>query len=505
MTESNNNELTILQKQANRLKSPLNPNLIWVRNTADEGDTPTWWVHRYLGANATWHNTIWKPAGMYQDTVSSEMVRISCLPIEEQPLALAKYMIQMAMNWRMDSLNGVDLYAYKLAEDCESGLANSRDPHSLEKQIYQLWYEPTKNTELKPIDAEEADRRGLVYARVGNKTCGVYEWINQNLTRYCDREDYHVVKESAEYCGEFDDWFSRHQLTYCEIHQEWIHGDSNTFVFCVDTDEYGIRDNCHMDHEDGSWYSESQGQHVYQYHSHCNEDIKEPRNADWTIGFEIEKTDIYNTETGLMVSHEGDRVETQPFFWKWETDSSCGIEGVSNAYDLFDSKEFKNDVKNSDYIDGLTSRDSGGHVSIKCNKWGQAFGLNEVRPYAGLIYALWRFRLKNEYCSKNKKIDADAYLDRYDVIRVRGAGFLEFRLPNRIQRKSQVIWRYKIFHLMVRAMVEGIPFASYVRNCDSLLDEVYDVEKKERIKGLSQHFDDYLSLGVIASEISEFI
>ena len=501
-------ELTILEKQANRLKSPLNPNLIWVRNTAEvkEYEPPNWWVHRYMGANATWHNTLWKPLDISGGEISKEILELSLLGIEEQPLAFAKLMINRHMEFRMAELNEIDLYSHKLAEDCDSGLAGSRDPHSLAKQIQELWYDPIKNLKLKPIDNHEACKLGLVYAAVGMKTCGTYEWINQSLTRYCDREDYWVEKLSAEYCNEFDDWFIRHQLTYSESQMEWIHPDSYRYVFCIDTEDYAARDESFFDDETQQWYKEPQGQRVLQYHErNCHEIMKEPRNADWSIGFEIEKTEIYNQETDSTVSQQGDRVETQPFFWKWETDSSCGIEGVSHAYDLFDSKEFKNDVDKSDYIDGDTSRDSGGHVSIKCNKWGQAFGLNEVRPYAGLIYALWRFRLKNEYCSKNKKIDADAYLDRYDVIRVRGAGFLEFRLPNRVQRKSQVIWRYKIFHLMVRAMVEGIPFASYVRNCDSLLDEVYDTEKKERIKGLSQHFDDYLSLGVIASEISEFI
>jgi hypothetical protein len=505
MSKSNIVELSEQEKNDNRLKSPLNPHIVWMRNTGNS-NSEFWHVHPNMGANATPINTM-RPGVILGNNMQThtEMAlgirKISEMNISDQAMALAKYMMTWNIQWKVTDLHSIDLCRYVSGTLLEN-LKN------LKTQIHDLWFEnledwiPIRPAGDLPFNLEED--RNIVYARVSDKPTGAYEWIHKHYTVYCDRDDVFIMKRCAEYCEEFEDWFLRGDMNYSPEQGEWIHADSETYVYCDDTDEYHIRENCYLDEERG-WTSEPQGQRVLRYHGYSREVMKEPTDADWTIGFEIEKNSIYNEETRDIVNQEGDRVEKQPFFWKWETDSSCGIEGVSHAYDLFDSKEFKQDVENSPYIEGATSKRSGGHVSIKCNKWEQPFGLNDVRPYAGLIYALWRYRLKNEFCSKNKKIEADAYLDRYDVIRLRGNKFLEFRLPSRVQYKSQVIWRYKIFHLTIRAMVEQIPFSAYVRNCDSLLDEVYDAEKKERIKGLSQNFDDYLSLGVIASEISEFI
>lgn len=491
-------------------KSPLDYNMVWYL-LDEEGKCL---IHPAAGTNLPMWQVLSRKYPMESERQRDILHNISIQELAKQPRLLAETIKEKG--WELNEYQIARILKEIGDEDLNSLYATGAlewngqtTVAQIERTIRRIIFDPLKEYKAEHWRNMINDHEDVVMAYVENSQRAVFGWYitNEENAYYNEMDDEWIWGKSAKWCQEFNCYFLESSLTYSSSMEEWIH-PNKTLIYrhCGDVNEWRVADECYYCDYSGDWLAEPPSHRVLQYHSAPPQAIKEPIGANWTIGFEIEKETVYNEETGLQVSEQGDEIEEQPFFWKWETDSSCGIEGVSNAYDLFSSKGIREDIRLSDYIDApVDTRRAGGHISVKCNEYTRSFGLAQIRPYAGLIYALWRYRLKSEYCSKNKKLDEEAYQDRYDVIRVRGHNFLEFRLPSRVKNRKQLIWRYKLFHCTIRAMKEEKPFDDYLRNVSSLLDEVYGLEKKDKILALSKSFENYLNNGVISSDISEFI
>jgi hypothetical protein len=492
-----------------KVATPLDYNLVFFQGSNDQIK-----IHPAIGVNLPIHNLLLRDYEMTSRQAREIIYEISQEKVEKQPALLASAIQQW--KWMMDHTRlGKVIKTYRdeaLLEKWGCGSFvwdEDTTVKEIEAILQEALFDPLKKWRCLNWRAICSKYEDIVIAQAVHREISAYGWRVAKLedTRYNDYREIHMIESDCKWCEELEEYDLKDNLWWSEENAQWINTSrTERFCYCEDVEQWLNIDECfYCDYTD-TWRTTPAESRVLSYHSRTPVPIKEPQEAQWTIGFEVEKESVYNEEAGHTVTNEGDIVEEQPFFWKWETDSSCGIEGVSNVYDLFNSKEIRQDITLSDYIDApVDTRRAGGHVSIKCNEYTRSFGLAEIRPYAGLIYALWRYRLKSEYCSKNKKLDEAAYQDRYDVIRVRGVNFLEFRLPSRVKSKKQLIWRYKLFHCTIRAMKESRPFDDYLRNASSLLDEVYGLEKKDKILTLAKSFENYLINGVINSEISEFI
>tara|TARA_R100001460_G_scaffold26114_3_gene52722 strand:- start:10026 stop:11546 length:1521 start_codon:yes stop_codon:yes gene_type:complete len=493
-----------------KVATPLDYNLVFFQGSNDQIK-----IHPNIGVNLPIHNLLLREYEMTSGQAREIIHMISQEKLEKQPALLASAIKQH--NWMVDHTRmGRIIKTYKdeaLLEKWGCGRFTWDEDNTvneIEFILIECLFNPLKKWRCLNWRAICSKYEDVVIAQVVNRQISAYGWRVAKLedTRYNNYREIHMLDSDCAWCEELEEYDLKDNLWWSEENSQWINTSrTERFRYCEDIDQWLSIDECFYCDFTDTWKSTPPENRVLSYHYRTPPNpIKEPIGAKWTIGFEIEKESVYNEETGQTVTSEGDPIEDQPFFWKWETDSSVGIEGVSNAYDLFESKEIRQDVRLSNYIDApVDTKRAGGHVSIKCNEYTRSFGLADIRPYAGLIYALWRHRLKSEYCSKNKKLDEEAYLDRYDVIRVRGANFLEFRLPSRVKNKKQLIWRYKLFHCTIRAMQESKSFDEYLRNTSSLLDEVYGLEKKDKILRLAKSFENYLINGVISSNISEFI
>ncbi len=493
------------------IETPLNYNLVFFQGEGQECH-----IHPTIGANLPIHNLLLRDYTQDSATAREIIHEISLEELEKQPGLLASAIIKN--DWRMDhsrlgriirTYNNDDLiHKWNIGKFVwdEGNTLEEIENILVESLFNPIKYPTWKCANWRNIVHKNED---IVIAHVNNTQISAYGWRITHIdhTVYNEYKDLHLLATDCKWVEELQEYDLKGSLEWSESLNQWINPmRTEEYKFATDIEEWLHADECFYCEFTDEYRSVPTENRVLAYHSSTHKEIKEPAGAKWTIGFEIEKEFVYNEDTGQTVRSEGDEIEDQPFFWKWETDSSCGIEGVSNAYDLFQSKDIRQDIRMSDYIDApVETTRAGGHVSVRCNEYTRSFGLAEIRPYAGLIYALWRFRLRSEYCSKNKKLDEAAYQDRYDVIRVRGRNFLEFRLPSRVKSKKQLIWRYKLFHCTIRAMKESRSFDDYLRNTSSLLDEVYGLEKKDKILALAKSFENYLNNGVISSDISEFI
>ena len=81
MSKSNKIELSEEEKKDNRLKSPLNPHIVWMRNTGNS-NSEFWHVHPNMGANATPINTMRGGLGQTHTEMALAIRKISEMKIE---------------------------------------------------------------------------------------------------------------------------------------------------------------------------------------------------------------------------------------------------------------------------------------------------------------------------------------------------------------------------------------------------------------------------------------
>jgi hypothetical protein len=172
--------------------------------------------------------------------------------------------------------------------------------------------------------------------------------------------------------------------------------------------------------------------------------------SKFTIGFEVEKSSIDG------YSDMGSEHEEQPLFKGWETDSSCGVEGITNVYSMNNYELFKQHAKASYYLDEETSQRCGGHINI-CDTTN-TIKYWHIKSWCGLWWSMYRKRLRNDYAGNNKKACPYAAKSgaRYSAIREKqltGNKMLyELRLPSRVKNTQQIIRRFELSQAWVKCL-----------------------------------------------------
>ena len=264
--------------------------------------------------------------------------------------------------------------------------------------------------------------------------------------------------------------------------------------------------------EENDYYERSDtarinGKYVLHYNPptireyHCSVRPKDYSNT-WGIGFEVEKNDIDGT------NEYGEEHEKEDLFIGWEQDGSCGVEGITHIYDLESGYDlFCTHVDASALVNEECGSDCGGHVNISGPE--ECLTMDSIRKYSGLLYALYRKRLKGEYSHQNKDLKKEYENDfRYACIRRKdnpcpGKSLYEFRLVARVQTGEQLKRRFRMFQKIIIAMENGISFPAYLKSCEDLLSEIYPSTKE--ILSLARHFNRYISKGIINNKIQDYI
>lgn len=188
---------------------------------------------------------------------------------------------------------------------------------------------------------------------------------------------------------------------------------------------------------------------------------KEPQ---FFIGFELEKNGFVNND-GEDCRSVGEEVHPSNLFWKFETDSSCGVEAVTHVLELGGVKSearkevFKLINQESILINqSPTDYRCGGHITISCNIKGYKSGLNladAMKHNLAIIYAMFRKRLKHSYC-KNNTLNLLGKSVRNSPVNVK-RDCIEIRLCNAVRTTDTLKNRYDLmFKLMKYSITEPI-------------------------------------------------
>ena len=283
---------------------------------------------------------------------------------------------------------------------------------------------------------------------------------------------------------------------YVDSHGEWYSTDE--VHACDESGDWEIGDACDCDQ-----CGNSSGERIFRYHdSHISCEIHRG-SSGFAVGFEVEKTSVRGS------SCEGDYVGESPLFAYWETDSSCGVEGVTHAFDPIDPiiiRRFESYAKESrELLNEPCDKRCGGHINISSQSHSPRDLMASFRSYAPLWYAVFRNRLNNSYCDHDKKIEHGR--EKYSPVRVRDFG-IEVRLPSRVQNASQLQRRFDWMGVTCQAIRDGNSFNSYVRSCrDILLYGAYGNNRKKyaKVLRLARKFRIWMLDGIAHESIQQYV
>ncbi len=234
--------------------------------------------------------------------------------------------------------------------------------------------------------------------------------------------------------------------------------------------------------------------------------------SKFTIGFEIEKNSFHRNA-----------VKEYPLFSHFETDGSCGVEAITNVLPLIGRSVWRNKVLSmfSEARDIVSdefspsNRDCGGHINLAVKGMSGDELADALRPFSGIIYALYRFRLKRSWCQANIFMDTNEgdweglrNHVKYQVCRIE-SNRVEFRLPSRIKSVTDLNLRYRLMYEIVNYAVNK-PNGTHrglLSKLKPILMMMYnnDAEKVAEVMELSKHFRKMLMTRKINHAVKPFV
>jgi len=140
--------------------------------------------------------------------------------------------------------------------------------------------------------------------------------------------------------------------------------------------------------------------------------------------------------------------------------------------------------------------------------------LENIKPYLAILYALYRYRLKNTYSANNKECKKNIY-GGYQAIQVKkGLGAIECRLVSRVDNTVQLKNRYDIMYFIMLygknhpGSLSKRVHSKFIKDITPTLNRMYKTTTMvEHIKELYLDFKAYLTKAnnPVSSSIVEFI
>jgi hypothetical protein len=240
--------------------------------------------------------------------------------------------------------------------------------------------------------------------------------------------------------------------------------------------------------------------------------------SKFTIGFEIEKNEL-----------DRSALKEYPLFCGFETDGSCGYEAVTNILPLVPQSKWRDKVFNlmdeaEQIIDDRYSPSDqrcGGHITIAVEGLTGVQLMSRIRKNCGIVYALWRHRLKNRFCNQNTNMYPTSReprwsnrrrtvngFSRYSVATAKG-NCLEFRIPHRLSSVKQLKLRYELFYEIVDFTINSprTDHAKLLERLRPIIEKMYDhnQDRVNKVMGLADAFRTFILTKTITEPIAHVL
>ena len=368
------------------------------------------------------------------------------------------------------------------------------------------------------------------------------DWIHEDDDDwvFCYDTDTYAHVDDAWYCEFSQEWYYHDTYQGRTVDDEYIHeehasdhdyrwlGRGNNeglwchydyCVYCEDIDEYVEQDEAHWcENTDCYYWDEDNVENVDDEHICSYSNSPAPidlnhgsREASFSIGFEVEKTRF--KVNGRTQDDSGDYVGSLDIFKGYETDSSCGVEAITNILPLgsprsksrsyvFDMIDDAHEVINSPY-----NTKCGGHINISVKGMTAYDVLDRIRGNMAIMYAMYRYRLRRSYVYQNKKMKP-ADNTKYSPVHVKSGGVLEIRLPSAVANVKQLKHRYDFMYKFLHHSINTRrTYDQLLDDIDHILMRMYkrDREKVNGIKDLSHYFRRYILNDENDSKIENYL
>lgn len=247
----------------------------------------------------------------------------------------------------------------------------------------------------------------------------------------------------------------------CYYHEDYL--SDNDIVWVSDEDEYYHRDDVYFWDSDDEYHLEPEDDEddssnlLWGYNEGEREknfveiDKIEGEEVMFGFGMEIEKSempdfdfdkwDIYN-ETGAVLERDGSVDD--------------GFELKTPVYNLFSPKTEERLSKLKSFADIKGVENAGGHIGFSMIGKSDEELIDLCSGFIPLIFAMYKKRLSNDYCS-GKKIDILKNSgEKMQAIRMRGS-YIEFRIFSSVKNYNTILFRLNLFRIMAKNLGKSFP------------------------------------------------
>lgn len=237
----------------------------------------------------------------------------------------------------------------------------------------------------------------------------------------------------------------------------------------------------------------------------------------FTIGYEVEKNEL----------HRG-AVKEYPLFAGFERDGSCGYEAITHILPLLPEGKWRNKVfdlfvQAEKIIDSRYSpadKRCGGHVTVTANGWSSDDLRKAIRPFCGILHALFEKRLLNGYCNGNLRLQGASETKwngrgntggRYQFCLEKyfpsdGTEGLEFRIVGRFESVKQCMRRYELFYALVDTAVNtpNTSHETFLKRIRPIIISMYGGSEEEADKRIekARHYRRFILKGKLSKTIA---
>jgi hypothetical protein len=216
--------------------------------------------------------------------------------------------------------------------------------------------------------------------------------------------------------------------------------------------------------------------------------------------------------------HRG-AVREYELFCGFERDASCGYEAVTHVLPLLPAGQWRTKVydmmhKAERIIDDRYSpsdRRCGGHITVAVDGMSGDELREAMRLNCGIILALFRKRLSNQYCNHNatmKSMREGRHINgehhKYQLALVKG-DCLEFRLPSRFENVKQMMRRYELMYEVVNFSVNkpNGRHSDLLKQIRPLIISMYggDEAKADDVLRLAKDMHEFIDTDIMTDEI----
>lgn len=291
----------------------------------------------------------------------------------------------------------------------------------------------------------------------------------------CDRDyisydeiaEEHILSENAVSAyGRRGREYITHENRCIRVDSTYYHEDylsDNDIVWCEDDDRYHHRDDVYYWDSDDEYHlnpEEEENELLWDYNSgereknFVSEDKADGEEVSFGFGMEIEKSempdfdfdkrDVYN-DTGAVLERDGSVDD--------------GFELKTPVYNLLSNKTEERLLKLKNFADIKGIENAGGHIGFSMSGKSDEELLDLCAGFIPLIFAMYKKRLKNTYCSGKKIDELKCSGEKMQAIRMRG-NYIEFRIFSAVRNYNTVIFRLNLFRIIAANL--GKSFASVI-------------------------------------------